>query len=1469
MLQYSVQLPPLSITTSKPKNRGPRSNKHQQQQQASSPGAAHHAPSSPLATVAATASASPASASASSQPPPPPQKRIERRVSIPAAFAHSPLPLSITTAFPSSPSSSSASPSLPPTPSIPTAYPFPSTALASPKPPRSPYLPSAPVPVARPPLPLPAPALALALAHTDTDVSTRSSAFSADDVLDVLSPGDRIGEGLRLQGELVRRVPIPPLLQHDERERDLRAPAVVKEQQQQPAASQRTSSIAVPSPEEPARTFEVVRRLGTGSYAVVYLVRERVGAESDNVSASSDGHGCEDDGADLDMSMDGHGEEWTERREKEMEKESRYGREYAIKLLSKANLDADALAAQIFEAQIHQSLPLHPNIVSLHRVLDTPSFLLLLLEFVPGEDLFYFLEQARDHYEPASPLPSSSTLHPSLHPSSSSSPSSSSTPSSSPPSSSEESACSARTPPTPSLLGSLSAASLLGRTRLKLVASMFGQMCDAVATCHEHGVFHRDIKPENFIVTDGVLEVREPRKRGSVERGEKERGERGSTGDGEKGEEREGGEGEKGEVVEMVVRRERKVVVKLTDFGLSTTDVHSADMDCGSAPYMSYECRNNLHPTYMPRAADVWSLGIVLINMLYHYNPWTDTTEGVCHSFTLYRQNPTGFFLSRFAGMTPAVADFLCSRVFCILPSANDDSQRASAREFGAWARGLPDLLAPSPPRQPSAVGAVRPGHARMPSLSLSLADMHGHRLSSVPHSRRPSLRSGSAAGSREESLLANPRASWVGESGLGIGIGGIAGMGIGGVGIGGLPAVLDQEGEENEENENEVDNDNEEAERESMGSRSASQAKRRKRGARKGKGAAAAASANAAAVQDQTLEVLASASQALVREISRTSRSSPLSPTGGHHHSGGLGGGMFGAATAVAAMAPPPVALVPMSMSQQQNLLHHQQQQQQQQQQHKEKEKESQNQPMMTKKPSKWKLGFGKSNSSSGNGVLAKEVMTGGQGSQGGLGGQGGSQGGQGPSATVNNVANLIMGLDAPKPASTSSFLSSSSTSSLPRHLLPPHPHSHPHSHNATPIHNSTYNNNSNHTNTSILAQNNSNHPYQQQRSPYLQPPGSGSSSVASLERRAGAGGAGGGRYVARADPGEGMWGASTVSAFADTSRRRNADVLSSSSPLRSSSATSASAAPVRYASSSSSASSSLRAPSSLRYSAYSASASSSPYAGSLASDASSSQHTVSSVSTVHSDATVANARAQLSSSSASHAPSPSSQSQSQLAQPHSSQQPHSQQLSQQLQQQQQMQQQQRSPAASASQVSVMSASTASSNWRSSMASSSASSSAFTRYSNGSVRSVSTTATSVSNASWRSAGTGAAKKADAAPPAPVMGQTIRANGKEIRLPANVKFMDGHAWELHEVPRQQHIDPENVTYSAPPQRKTHKKPKANAYGLDTISERPASASATDLANANGSEEGDVAGSPRKVQKGQINALAKMLSALRR
>ncbi|KAI0246135.1 kinase-like domain-containing protein [Lactifluus subvellereus] len=96
---------------------------------------------------------------------------------------------------------------------------------------------------------------------------------------------------------------------------------------------------------------------------------------------------------------------------------------------------------------------------------------------------------------------------------------------------------------------------------------MFAQMCEAVAACHDASVFHRDIKPENFIVTDSYT----------------------FNYDG---------------------IRQRKVVIKLSDFGLSTCDAVSSDMNCGSAPYMSFECRNNMAPVYKPRAAGVWSLGL-------------------------------------------------------------------------------------------------------------------------------------------------------------------------------------------------------------------------------------------------------------------------------------------------------------------------------------------------------------------------------------------------------------------------------------------------------------------------------------------------------------------------------------------------------------------------------------------------------------------------------------------------------------------------------------------------------------------------------------------------------------------------------------------------------------------------------------------------------------------------------------------
>lgn len=543
-------------------------------------------------------------------------------------------------------------------------------------------------------------------------VVSRSSSLASSAVEDVFTPGDVVGEGALLQGEPLKLVSIG-------------------------AAPTRSDT---PDYEEPAKEFQVTKRLGAGSYAVVYLVSEVLyrppPSEDDHLG---------------DLELDGDKPSIV------------YGREYAIKCLSKANLDEEALAAQMTEVTIHQSLRSHPNIVTLHRTLETSSFLLLFLEYVPGQDLFYFLEQARDHYESDSAANDSTST-------------------------------SSHTPPTPSLLSNVNPSQQLSRTRLRLVSSMFSQMCDAVAACHDQGVFHRDIKPENFIVTDGWI----------------------TAPDG---------------------RQERKVIVKLTDFGLSTTDIQSSDMDCGSAPYMSYECRNNMAPTYRPRAADVWSLGIVLINMLYHCNPWTDTAHGSCSSFSLYLRDPVNFFMNRFAGMTKPVAEVLANRVFNILEDSEDDSKRISAAGFGAWIRDLVELLSDQPPSIPTS------RHQR--AISISSSTQGFPIASSTPMSHRPSSRQ--ASGSTNVRTPALPSRS-----------------------LSRAPS-LEPAYERAEKSELSTVIDHEIDEEQPLESRSSTNNKRRKRGLRKGKGT----TTTPTTPKDETLATLAVASQSLAREISKASKAS------------------------------------------------------------------------------------------------------------------------------------------------------------------------------------------------------------------------------------------------------------------------------------------------------------------------------------------------------------------------------------------------------------------------------------------------------------------------------------------------------------------------------------------------------------------------------------------------------------------
>ncbi|KZS98367.1 Pkinase-domain-containing protein [Sistotremastrum niveocremeum HHB9708] len=544
-------------------------------------------------------------------------------------------------------------------------------------------------------------------ARDDPDFLPDSPSPALDDLL---LEGDIIGDGLPLLGQPLRQVALP----------------------------------AQSSSNPPAPSLQVVRKLGSGSYAVVYLVRELI---SPPLTPPPN----DDAVFDLDSSsLSGHSSSSSS---------STYGREFAVKCLYKANLDPDALNAQLFEAQVHQSLPPHPNIVTLHRTLENDSYLLLLLEYVPGEDLFYFLERARDSCPPPQP----SNLFASV------------------------------TPPTPSLLSTLKTNQLLSPTRLRLIASMFGQMCDAVAACHAVNVFHRDIKPENLIVTDGW--------HGS----------------------------------------ERKVVVKLSDFGLATRDIHSAESDCGSAPYMSYECRNDLGPTYQPGPADVWSLGIVLINMIYHHNPWADTANAAdpsqpCpdSSFQEFRTDGAQFFMNRFVGMTAPVAEFLTNKVFCILDEPGCTG-RVTAEEFGLWVKGLPGLL-------------------RSGSTSIQQTSTPVTPLETAPRSRRPSLRR-----DIHPLVVTNPLLHL---SSLSFNSSPIS------------PTDAPPPPDPDIDGEAECDDENDSR-------RATSTTRRRKRGARKGKGVLVAAATNIpppSSPDMDHLDDMAVRSEVLARELSRTKASHPNS---------------------------------------------------------------------------------------------------------------------------------------------------------------------------------------------------------------------------------------------------------------------------------------------------------------------------------------------------------------------------------------------------------------------------------------------------------------------------------------------------------------------------------------------------------------------------------------------------------------
>ncbi|KAJ5287176.1 hypothetical protein N7478_002862 [Penicillium angulare] len=98
------------------------------------------------------------------------------------------------------------------------------------------------------------------------------------------------------------------------------------------------------------------------------------------------------------------------------------------------------------------------------------------------------------------------------------------------------------------------------------------QLIDAIEYMHAKGLYHRDIKPENILLTsDGSM--------------------------------------------------------KLGDFGLATSDIWSHEACVGSDRYMAPEQYEPTSSGYSPAQADIWSIGICLLNILFSRNPFITPTQ--------------------------------------------------------------------------------------------------------------------------------------------------------------------------------------------------------------------------------------------------------------------------------------------------------------------------------------------------------------------------------------------------------------------------------------------------------------------------------------------------------------------------------------------------------------------------------------------------------------------------------------------------------------------------------------------------------------------------------------------------------------------------------------------------------------------------------------------------------------------------
>ncbi|KAI0055724.1 kinase-like protein [Artomyces pyxidatus] len=222
-------------------------------------------------------------------------------------------------------------------------------------------------------------------------------------------------------------------------------------------------------------------------------------------------------------------------------------KEYALKCLSSGAFDLPEYRPQRHECLIHSKVDDHPNIVSIHRVIEAGEYIFIVLDLCAGGDLFSAITQKGIYFRDDD-----------------------------------------------------------------LIKRAFTQLLDAVQHCHDRGVYHRDLKPENVLCSSDGSQL------------------------------------------------------FLADFGLATEEALSPNHGVGSRPYMSPECIGEeiSFPVYCSRGSDVWSLGVILVNMITSRCPWrTAVTDD--DGFSSFLHDPN--FLLTILPLSKE-ANALLRRVFTLNP---------------------------------------------------------------------------------------------------------------------------------------------------------------------------------------------------------------------------------------------------------------------------------------------------------------------------------------------------------------------------------------------------------------------------------------------------------------------------------------------------------------------------------------------------------------------------------------------------------------------------------------------------------------------------------------------------------------------------------------------------------------------------------------------------------------------------------